>query len=90
MTAVHLVPQTTDRGLRHLPPIAGTYPQHAVRVYESPAAMRPCLWLNARDGDGKATIQLTLEAASQLAEQIQHLVREHCQVRDETTEDGAA
>lgn len=44
----------SDRGFRHYEPIRTDY-GHEVRVYESSAAMEPCLWL---------ALELTDEAAA--------------------------
>jgi hypothetical protein len=74
----HLVPHVTDRGFTHLPEIAGTYPETNVRAYESSAASQPCIWLNVTAGKG--TVHLTVEDALRLADQLQHLARNHYQL----------
>lgn len=83
----HLMPQYSDRGFARLPAIDGG-PGETVRVYESSAALSPHLWLqldvptNRNDPFGEhhaVPIHLTVEAARQLAEQIQHLAANHYQ-----------
>lgn len=81
----HLKATTTDRGFDHLPPILSTYPAESVRVYESSAASRPCIWLASteRGEDGRAVevaVHLAVEDALKLAEQIQYLAANHYQL----------
>jgi hypothetical protein len=75
-TPDHLVATSTDRGFKHLPPIAGSYGGQ-VRVYESSAATHPYIWLNVDE----ATLHLTVEDATKLAEQLAYLVKNHYQVQ---------
>lgn len=83
----HIQVVRSDRGFARLPGIPGEY-GGSVLVYESSAAMHPCIWLaatvpsNLNDPEGptvKAFIHLTVENATKLAEQIQHLVAHHYQ-----------
>jgi hypothetical protein len=79
----HLTTTTTSRGFDHLPLIPSTHGGD-VSVYESSAASGPHIWLRAgEDMPGKplveATVHLTAEDAWRLAEQLQHLVRQHYQ-----------
>lgn len=77
----HLIYETTDRGFLHMPPIDGTYDGHQAKVYESSAALEPCLWLSAGDGERKVHVHLTVEQALRLADQIVFLARNHYQLR---------
>lgn len=88
-TEPHLTPTITDRGFKHMPSVDGR--QHeSVSVYESSLATEACIWLQARspkdrnDPTGpvveQATVELTVEAAVSLAEQIEWLVRNHYQL----------
>lgn len=88
-TPEHLEATTTDRGFDHLPSIRSEYGGE-VRVYESSAASGPHVWLTATSPvdmnrpDGpmvEARMHLTAENAWNLAEQLQHLVKNHYQGR---------
>lgn len=81
----HLDVTITERGFKHLPPIASTYGGH-VRAYESSAALEPHVWLtsvapvNLSDPTGptaEAPLHLTLDAARRLIEQLTYLVEHH-------------
>lgn len=81
----HLQPQRSDRGFSRLPEIPGAY-GGTVRVYESSKASGPHIWLQVdlpaeagRSEREKATIHLSAEDATKLAEQIQYLVANHYQ-----------
>jgi hypothetical protein len=85
----HLTVTTGDRGLkRSMPAIPGDC-GGSVRVHESRAAMEPHVWLAATGLGGREVfIHLTAENAWKLAEQLQHLVRNHHQ--GDATPDWAA
>lgn len=87
----HLRPVTTDRGFKHFPPIRSTHGGQ-VSAYESSAASGPHLWLrieqprdlndpNSEQFD--ATAHLTLNAASQLRDQLDALIAGHYQLRND-------
>lgn len=84
--SAHLTPVITDRGFAHLPEIVSDY-GGSVRVYESSAAEHPAIWLTVEGKPGlvpsaetvSVPMHLSVEAATQLAEQIQHLVSHHYQ-----------
>lgn len=82
----HLVPIMSNRGFARLPPIDGINYGAQVRVYESSNAEVAAIWLkavesphtrSAADWPGDATVQLTMEAAVKLAEQILWLRDQH-------------
>ena len=86
MTSDHLTPIVTDRGLLRLPPVTGINDGGQVRVYESSNAAVAAIWLKAEespatrspvDRPGDATVQLTLENAVKLADQIYLLRDQH-------------
>lgn len=53
-----------------------------VRVYESSNADYAALWINVDDGDGKeATLQIPVERAALLRDQLDYLINNHYQVR---------
>jgi hypothetical protein len=84
-TEPHLIPVVTDRGFTHMPSVQGTYGE-LVRVYESSAASQPCIWLRIVGGQhDEWAAHLPVEAALRLAEQIQHLARNHYQLREDVT-----
>jgi hypothetical protein len=45
----HLIPRITNRGFKHLPGLPSTYVGGQVRLYESSAALEPCMWILVRD-----------------------------------------
>lgn len=80
-TAPHLTPEVTDRGFKHMPPLADSFESNAVRVLEASTATEPCIWLRLQDPpvDGHAVAHLTAAAAWQLKEQIEWLLEHHYQ-----------
>lgn len=81
----HLTATTSERGFARLPPIRSEYGGEA-RAYESSAASEPHIWLNVEcpvdlnDPSGptkEAVMHFTADNAWRLAEQLQHLVRNH-------------
>jgi hypothetical protein len=86
----HLIVTTSDRGFDCLPPIPSDYGGQ-VEVYESSAAIGPCVWLSAtapvdlNEQDGprhRVPIHLTAEDALRLADQLRFLVAQHYQGSD--------
>lgn len=82
----HLVPIMSNRGFLRLPPVAGINYGGQVRVYESSNAEVAAIWLKAEespntrspmDHPGDATVQLTLDEAVKLADQIYLLRDQH-------------
>lgn len=55
-----------------------------IHVYESSEAMYAALWLSVDDGDGKrVAVQMPIERARQLAEQLNHVADHHYQGADD-------
>jgi hypothetical protein len=89
----HLIPSTSDRGFDHLPVVSGTFagrPHGFASLYESSNAEEPCVWLHVREGGGgpsipapEATVQLTLDAAAKLRDQLTWLIEHHYQADDD-------
>lgn len=86
----HLRPTRSDRGFVRMPEITGTYPG-TVSIYESSGASQPQIWLkveqpadlNVPEGPWtKAIAHLSVEAATQLAQQLLFLVEYHYQTCD--------
>lgn len=80
----HLRPETSQRGFAQYPPIVDSYQSERVRVYESSAASEPHIWLSiealvaaADEPAPPRKAHLTLEQATQLAEQINHAIEHH-------------
>ena len=93
----HLRPARSDRGFARLPVITGTYPG-IIQTYESSGASRPQVWvkvtqptdLNKPEGPWHdATVHLTVEAATQFAEQLLFLVEHHYQTCDRAKREQA-
>lgn len=76
----HLRGHRSTRGLLYMPALTEDYGGE-VRVYESSAAERPCVWLRVTRSDtvSAETAHLTAEAAWELAEQIRYVLRHHYQ-----------
>jgi len=74
-------PETSDRGLRRFEKVDGIAGRGWADVGESSLATEPALWLTVRcPEDGPmAVVQLGVEAAGQLAVQLQFLVANHYQ-----------
>lgn len=83
--------ETTDRGFKRLKPVPGLNYGH-VRVYESSNAMHPCIWMATKEPDDlnqvparpedphhEAHIQLTIENAATLRDQLDWIIRNHYQ-----------
>lgn len=77
----------TDRGFKHLDPIPDQYGGE-VKVYESSAAMQPCIWLAVTQSKqittgekGEAHAHLTIKQAKALRKQIGWLLKNHYQVK---------
>jgi hypothetical protein len=76
---------TSDRGFKQFEPVETQY-GHVVRVYESSAAMQPCLWIatelaEARGGiePEKAHAHCTLEQAGKIRDAIDGCIANHYQ-----------
>lgn len=85
----HLTPTTSDRGFDHLPVVPGVFagqPHGFASIYESSNAEEACIWLHVRTGQlgsekpAEATVQLALDAAATLRDQLDWMVRNHYQV----------
>ena len=85
----HLSPTTSARGFLRLPPIPSVYGGE-VEVYESSMASGPHIWLKATTPDNlndpqgeqvEAVAHLTIEDAAKLAQQLNHLIDNHYQVK---------
>jgi hypothetical protein len=72
----------SDRGFKHLHPVAGSYPNDQVRVCESSSAEGAFLWLRVRDSEGEAAVHLTLKQAAEVAAQLTWLVANHFALDD--------
>lgn len=72
----------TNRGFRYVEPVKATPGYDGlVRVYESSAASRPCVWISADPSDMVVgtTVHLTVEDALMFAEDIIRVCRNHYQ-----------
>lgn len=74
----HLRATVTGRGFIHLP-VLQTASGHALRVYESSAALAPHVWLSL---DGR-TAHLDVPTVTRLAEQLMYLVEHHYLLADD-------
>lgn len=82
----HLEPETSDRGLRYMPPLTQR-DGSAIEVHESSAADRPHIWLGAKEPATprserliEVLVHLTVEDARKLAEQLTWLCDNHYQL----------
>lgn len=81
--------KTTDRGFKHYEPIKTDY-GHEIRVYESSAATRPCIWLSVElteeesHGSGiapcEARAHMTIEQAEMVRNAIDAAIKDHYQL----------
>lgn len=83
----HLQYVNSDRGFKFLPPVTDNYGAR-VKVYESSSAEHPHIWLKAESPENpnfpgeninEAYLHLTVEKATELAEQLLYLVENHYQ-----------
>lgn len=82
----HLTPVTSDRGFDSLPSIPATWagqPAGEVSVSESSAASGPHIWLDVKEEilgqNSRTCVQLRVDDARKLAEQILWLAEHHYQ-----------
>jgi hypothetical protein len=74
--------QSSSRGFTHGEPIEGIRGHGRITVYESSLATQPAVWVSiAGATDGSATTQLSLEAAKTLRDDLDHLIKNHYQLR---------
>lgn len=81
--------KTTDRGFKHYEPIETSY-GHEIRVYESSAATRPCIWLsvklteeesrNSGIAPCEANAHMTIEQAEMVRDAIDTAIKNHYQI----------
>lgn len=79
--------ETTNRGFKRFPPLETRY-GHEIQVYESSAAMEPCLWLKVElDHElggiqpEAATAQLTVDQAEELIARLRACIDNHYQLQ---------
>jgi len=80
-----MVIKTSSRGFKYLDDLKTDY-GHTVRVYESSAAFRPCLWMKV-NGEGNScgdvetelSVHMTLNQAQNLRDQLTLLIENHYQ-----------
>lgn len=78
--------EESDRGFKQYGPIETDY-GHVLRVYESSAATRPCLWLSVdpqaaatKDRGGRELgVHMTLDEAVTLRDTIDRAIEKHYQ-----------
>lgn len=88
----HLQVTRTDRGFSRLPELRGRIPGETVTIYESSLATEACVWLRVKTPVDRnaaamgysaetydATVELTLERASELRDQLDWLIANHYQ-----------
>lgn len=84
--------KTTDRGFKYYEPIETDY-GHEIRVYESSAARRPCIWLSVKlteeksRGSGiapcEANAHMTIEQAEMVRDVIDAAIKNHYQLSEQ-------
>lgn len=71
--------EMSARGFVHMPRVEGQ-DGLVVRVYESSLATMSCVWLEIREANARAVIELPLTAVVKLRDQLTWLIENHYQL----------